>query len=267
MEWLRLLNKKEILVPAISVFLFLTCLYQLWRYHRAEWKYAAKYRLRNALFLLVLSLFVMGSVFLMPKENLPQHLDTIPIYENEPWAVINDDEPFFSKEEKDAEVYEHYGEQDSLGRCTAAMAMLGPELLPSQERGEIREIIPSGWQSVRYEGLVEDDWLYHRCHLIAYELSGENANAGNLITGTQYMNMEGMRPLENQVSAYIHRTGNHVLYRATPVYEGSELVARGVLIEAVSIEDGGEGIMLNRFCFNVQPGIIIRYSDGSSRRQ
>ncbi len=267
MEWFWSLNRKELLVLAISAFMFLTCLYQLWRYHRAEWKYAAKYRLRNAFLLFAVSLLVCASVFLMPKEEMPVGLTAIPVYAKDPYAVINDDEPFFLAEEKDAEPYERYGERDSLGRCTAAMAMLGPELLPAEERGDISTVIPSGWQSARYDDLVEEGWLFHRCHLIAYELSGENANADNLITGSQYMNMEGMRPLENQVSSYIHRTGNHVLYRATPVYEGSELVARGVLIEAYSIEDDGEGIMMNRFCFNVQPGIVISYSDGSSRRE
>lgn len=265
MERLYSLGRRELFLIAVSFALFLVCIYQLWRYHRAEWKYAAKNRLKNAFFLFALSLLALGSVFFLPEEKPLQHLETIPVYEKEPYAVINDDVPFFSEEEKDAEPYEHYGEKDILGRCTAATAMLGPEFLPSEERGDISEIRPSGWQSARYAGLVEDDWLFHRCHLIAYELSGENANERNLITGTQYMNMEGMRPIENQVSSYIHRTGNHVLYRATPVYEGSELVARGVLIEAFSVEDDGEEIMINRYCFNVQPGIVISYSDGASR--
>ena len=267
MEWFDSLGNKELLVLGTAAAMFLGCLFQLWQYHRAEWKYAAKNRLKNAAFLFVLSLLAVGSVFLIPGQPVIAGLETLPVYESEPYAVINHDEPFFTDEEKDRDVFEHYGELDYLGRCTAAEAMLGPELLPQTEREDISEIKPSGWQSVRYEDLIEDAFLYHRCHLIAYGLSGQNANAGNLITGTQYMNMEGMRPIEGMVASYIHRTGNHVLYRVTPYFEGSDLVARGVLIEAVSIEDDGDGIMLNRFCFNVQPGIRISYSDGSSRRE
>lgn len=266
MEWFARLTPRQTAMLAVSAFLLFFCLLRLRQYQKAEWKYAAKRKLKDALFLFVLSLLAAASLFWI-REELPGSLTQIPVYEGEPSVIINDDVPFFSEAEKEADVYESYGEQDWLGRCTAAQAMLGRELLPDEERGAIDEITPSGWQSVRYDDLIEDSYLYHRCHLIAFQLSGQNANARNLITGTQYMNIEGMRPIENQVSAYIHRTGNQVLYRVTPVYEGNELVARGVLIEAESIEDGGEGILLNRYCFNVQPGIIIDYGSGSSRRE
>ena len=258
------LSRIQMAMLAVSLLFLLLCIIQLVRYLRAEWKYAAKQKLKDAVFLFLFSLLLVAAVFFTRPQTVTS-LQEIPAYTGEASVVINDDMPFFSEEEKDAEVYETYGSFDWLGRCTPAMAMLGPELLPEGERDPIMETKPTGWHSVRYEDLIEDDWLYHRCHLIAYELSGENDNANNLITGTQYMNIEGMRPIENQVSAYIHRTGNHVLYRATPVFEGSDLVAKGVLIEAVSIED--DGIMMNRYCFNVQPGIIIDYSSGDSKRE
>ena len=146
----------------------------------------------------------------------------------------------------------------------AAFACLGKELMPTEERGAIGQVKPSGWQTVKYDS-VDGKYLYNRCHLIGYQLSGENANERNLITGTRYMNTEGMLPFENLVAAYIRETGNHVMYRVTPVFEGAELLSRGVLMEAYSVEDGGEGISFHGFVYNRQPGIEISYADGKSR--
>lgn len=193
------------------------------------------------------------------KSSFP--LDAIPEYSGEPYVVIDDGVPDFTDEDRAAGVYEYYSELDYLGRCGAAQAMLGPELMPGEERGEISSVRPSGWHTAKYD-IVEDQFLYHRCHLIAYALTGENANEKNLITGTEYMNMEGMLPWELQVIQYVRSSGCRVLYRVTPIYRGSDLVARGVHMEAESVQD--REIRFNVFVYNVQPGIEIDYSDGSS---
>ena len=161
------------------------------------------------------------------------------------------------------ESYETYSPLDELGRCGVAQANIGLDLMPTEKRGSIGQVKPSGWQTVKYD-IVDGKYLYNRCHLIGYQLSGENANRENLITGTRYMNVEGMLPFENMVADYVKETENHVLYRVTPVFEGSELVARGVQIEALSVEDNGDGICFNVFVFNVQPGIVIDYATGDS---
>ena len=153
---------------------------------------------------------------------------------------------------------------DLLGRCGPAEACVGQELMPTEERGAIGMVKPSGWHTVRYDGVVDGKYLYNRCHLIGYQLTGENANERNLITGTRYLNVEGMLPFENQVADYVEETGNHVLYRSTPVFKGLELVARGVQIEAWSVEDGGAGVCFNVYCYNVQPGVEIDYATGES---
>lgn len=153
---------------------------------------------------------------------------------------------------------------DSLGRCGVAFACIGTDSLPTEERGAIGMIKPSGWQTVRYDDIIEDKYLYNRCHLIGFELSGENANRQNLITGTRYMNIEGMLPFENHVRSYVENTNQHVMYRVTPVFDGDNLVATGVLMEGYSVEDNGEGISFNIFCYNVQPHIKINYTDGTS---
>lgn len=190
-------------------------------------------------------------------------LTTIPEFTDKPYVVLNNNEPIFNMEEIENGIFEKYSELDYLGRCGPAFAKLGIETMPTDERGEIGQIKPSGWQIAKYD-IVDGKYLYNRCHLIGFQLSGENANEKNLITGTRYMNVEGMLPFENDVAAYIKETQNHVLYRVTPIFEGENLIANGVQIEAKSVEDNGEGICFNVYVYNVQPGIKINYSDGSS---
>ena len=191
-------------------------------------------------------------------------LDSIPEYSGDPYVVVNNNVPFFSKEDLKAEVFENYGDLDSLGRCTVAYSMVGTETMPTQERGNIGQVKPTGWHAVKYDN-VDGKYLYNRCHLIGYQLTAENANVNNLITGTRYLNVQGMLPFENLTADYIKETGNHVLYRVTPVFEGDDLVASGVLMEGESAEDGGEAIQFCVYVYNVQPGIIIDYATGDSR--
>ena len=188
----------------------------------------------------------------------------VPAFEGNPYVYVNDGEPTFTDEQRAAEPgHEHYGELDELGRCTAAFAVVGPETQPTEKRGSIGEIRPSGWQMAKYD-FVEGKYLFNRCHLLGYQLTGENANPQNLITGTRYLNIQGMLPFENAVADYVDATGNHVLMAVTPIFEGSELVARGVHMIAESVEDGGEGVAFNVFCYNVQPGVVIDYGTGES---
>lgn len=188
----------------------------------------------------------------------------VPAFEGNPYVYVNDGEPTFTDEQRAAEPgHEHYGELDELGRCTAAFAVVGPETQPTEKRGSIGEIRPSGWQMAKYD-FVEGKYLFNRCHLLGYQLTGENANPQNLITGTRYLNIQGMLPFENAVADYVNATGNHVLMAVMPVFEGSELVARGVHMMAESVEDGGEGVAFNVFCYNVQPGVVIDYGTGES---
>ncbi len=189
----------------------------------------------------------------------------IPAYSGKPYAEINDNIPFFELENIPDQDFEQYSPLDGLGRCGAAYALLSPELMPEGERGNIGMIKPTGWHTVKYPEQIEDLYLYNRCHLIAWCLAGENANEKNLITGTRYMNVKGMLPFEEELASYIDRTGNHVLYRVTPIFTGRNLLADGVLMEAYSVEDDGEGICFCVYCFNVQPGIEIDYRDGSSK--
>ncbi len=189
--------------------------------------------------------------------------DSLPAYEGEPYIVLNDNEPLFSDTELSTTSYEHYSELDALGRCGAAYACVGKDLMPTEERGDIGPVRPTGWHTVKYD-VIDGRYLYNRCHLIAYQLSGENANERNLITGTRYLNVEGMLPFENMVADYVRETGNHVMYRVTPVFSGDELVARGVRMEAESVEDNGAGIRFHVFCYNVQPEIEIDYATGDS---
>ncbi|MGN0382667.1 MAG: DNA/RNA non-specific endonuclease [Eubacterium sp.] len=185
-------------------------------------------------------------------------------YSNEPCAVINNNIPFYTQREITTEEFENYTPLDSLGRCGIAFANISPLTLPTEERGSIGQIKPTGWHTVKYNDLIDGNYLYNRCHLIAYELAGENANEMNLITGTRYMNIQGMLPFENQIADYVKQTGNHVLYRVTPVFKDEELVARGVILEGYSVEDKGDGICFCVYAFNVQPGIQITYLDGNS---
>lgn len=192
--------------------------------------------------------------------------EEIPEYDTSPYIEINGGEPEFADELFTTEDVEIYSELDELGRCQVAYANVGIELMPREKRGEIGSVHPSGWHTVKYDkSVIADQYLYNRCHLIAYQLSGENANEKNLITGTRYMNVEGMLPFEEAVGDYVRETGNHVLYRVTPVFKGTELVARGVRMEAESVEDHGKGIRFHVFVYNVQPGIVIDYQTGESR--
>ena len=191
--------------------------------------------------------------------------DDIPAYFGEPYVFIGDGEPTFTKEEMTTESYENYSEQDELGRCVAAEACIGQDLMPSKGRGNIGQVKPSGWQTKKYEH-IEGKYLYNRCHLIGYQLTAENANKNNLITGTRYLNIEGMLPFENMTADYIKETGNHVMYRVIPVYTGDNLVADGVIMEAKSVEDDGEGISFRIYAYNVQPGVVIDYTTGNSKK-
>ena len=190
-------------------------------------------------------------------------LEDVPDYTGTPYVAVNGNEPEFSQEEMTTEAFESYSPLDALGRCGTAYANVGQELMPTEERGNIGQVRPSGWQTVKYD-IVDGKYLYNRCHLIGYQLTGENANKQNLITGTRYMNVDGMLPFENMVADYVKETDNHVLYRVTPVYEGTDLVAQGVQMEALSVEDAGDGICFNVFVYNVQPGITIDYATGES---
>lgn len=200
-----------------------------------------------------------------PTNAVTFDLSAIPMYTDSPYCTVNNNYPFFHADELVSETYYRFSDLDSLGRCGVATACVGIDGFPIEERGYIGMVKPSGWHTVRYDDLIKDKYLYNRCHLIAYSLSGENANEKNLITGTRYLNIEGMLPFENQVHNYIEDTGNHVMYRVTPIYDGDNLVASGVLMEGYSVEDSGEGICFNVFCYNAQPHIVIDYKDGSSR--
>lgn len=190
----------------------------------------------------------------------------IPEFSGSASVIVNDNEPEFLTSEITTESYETYGRLDNMGRCTTAMACIGKELMPTEDRGSIGTVKPTGWKQNKYPGLVDSDppYLYNRCHMIGFQLTGENANEQNLITGTRYMNVEGMLPYENQVANYIKSTGNHVMYRVTPVFEGKNLLCSGVKMEAYSVEDSGKGISFNVYCYNVQPGVEINYADGSN---
>lgn len=190
-------------------------------------------------------------------------LDSIPAFSGEPYVVINNNEPFFKESEINTTVFEDYAELDSLGRCGVAYANICKELMPTDDRESISNVKPSGWINKPYD-FVDGRYLYNRCHLIGFQLAGENANKLNLITGTRYMNVQGMLPFENMIDDYVDETNNHVLYRVTPIYTGDNLVADGVLMEAYSVEDDGDGICFNIFCYNVQPGVKIDYATGDN---
>lgn len=199
-------------------------------------------------------------------DNSKAVLSQIPEYSGRPYVAINDNIPSFNKYELTTKGYETYASLDSLGRCGGAVASCGKEIMPkaNEERGSISAVKPSGWVQAQYD-CVSGKYLYNRCHLLGWQLSAENANKRNLITGTRYMNTEGMLPFENMVADYIRETNNHVAYRVTPIYDGNDLVAKGVQMEAYSVEDEGEGICFNVFCYNVQPGVEIDYTTGRSR--
>ena len=204
-----------------------------------------------------------------PKTEMPQtpvyaaDLASIPAFSGDPYVVIHDNQPAFTEADMTAESFESYAELDGLGRCGAAMACVGRDIMPTEERGSISRVKPTGWVQNMYD-FVDGEALYNRCHLIAHQLTGEDANWLNLITGTRYMNVQGMLPFENIVADYVKETGNHVLYRVTPIFNGEDLVASGVQMEAWSVEDGGEGVCYNVYCYNVQPGVEIDYATGEN---
>lgn len=191
-------------------------------------------------------------------------LDTIPEYSGEAYVAINGNEPDFAEKDLSTKSYEFYSELDHLGRCGVTVACLGQDLMPTEDRESISHVKPSGWVQGQYD-FVDGNSLYNRCHLIGFQLAGENANEKNLITGTRYMNTIGMLPFENMVADYIKETGNHVMYRVTPIYDGDNLVASGVQMEGYSMEDEGEGIYFNVYAYNVQPGVEIDYATGENQ--
>lgn len=191
------------------------------------------------------------------------NIENIPEYTGNNYVIINNNEPEFTENNLSTESFENYSSKDYLDRCGVAYANIGIDLMPTEERGSIGGVKPTGWHTIKYD-IVDGKYLYNRCHLIGYQLSGENANQENLITCTRQMNVEGMLPFENKIAEYVKETNNHVLYRVTPIFEGTNLLATGVQMEALSVEDNGEGIKFNIFVYNVQDGITIDYSDGSS---
>ncbi len=246
----------------LLVFAYLVICVAKMMYHKSFHRY--RKRILSSLLLLVLSAVMIWEAFFSAipvNRDASFLLSDIPAYISSPYVEVNHNIPFFTEEELKSDEYESYSELDYLGRCGPAMAMIGIDIMPTKNLESISMVKPTGWHLAKYD-FIDGKYLYNRCHLIAYELSGENANMQNLITGTRYMNVEGMQPFEDKTAWYILRTGNHVLYRCTPIFEGDNLVVTGVLIEARSIEDGGEGICFNVFCYNVQPNIKIDYHTG-----
>lgn len=221
-------------------------------------------KILNSIATLLLSVWV-GLTGCNPfLSNAPSiSLDQVPEYSGTAYVELEGNVPDFSKETETANGTEQYSPLDLLGRCGEAFAKVGPETMPTEERGPIGQVKPSGWHLVKYD-CVDGKYLYNRCHLIGYQLTGENANECNLITGTRYLNVVGMLPFENQVADYVEETGNHVLYRVTPIFKDAELVARGVQMEAWSVEDDGAGVCFNVYAYNVQPGVEINYATGES---
>ncbi len=219
-----------------------------------------KGKLLSIFFALVLVLSILGGC---GAENIPISLDEVPPFSGDAYVAINNNQPYFTEDEITATSFESYAPLDGLGRCGAAVASVGRDLMPTEERGSIGAVKPSGWNSAKYD-CVDGKYLYNRCHLIGFQLTGENANKSNLITGTRYLNIVGMLPFENMVTDYVKETGNHVMYRVTPIFEGNNLVADGVLMEGYSVEDNGAGISYCVFAYNVQPGVVIDYATGES---
>lgn len=191
-------------------------------------------------------------------------LENIPEFNGrDAYVVINENKPFFTEDEITSKSYEKYASLDYLGRCGVAIACVGRDIMPTEDRGSIGQVKPSGWHTVKYD-IVDGKYLYNRCHLIGYQLTGENANKGNLITGTRYLNIEGMLDFENMIADYVKDTGNHVMYRVSPIFEDANLLASGVLMEAYSVEDNGAGIEFCVYAYNAQPGVTIDYKNGNS---
>ena len=222
---------------------------------------------RKTLAFLTSLALIISLLFALSAKSLAARTFTyssVAAYSDEPYWEVNGNVPEFEPEEYTFSSFETYSELDELGRCGEAYACVGTDLMPTEPRESISSVTPTGWVNVKY-GIVSGGYLYNRCHLIGYQLTGENANRRNLITGTRYLNVDGMLPFEDAVADYVKSTGNHVLYRVTPVFVDEELVARGVLMEALSMEDGGDGVRFCVFCYNVQPGVSIDYVTGISR--
>lgn len=226
--------------------------------------------------ILILIMAILLGVFYCYKDDIYKYtyslinnpvsydIDNIPDYDGNSYVIVNDNNPYFKEEDYTTTSYEEYSKLDYLGRCGPAIANISTDLMPTEKRGSIGMIKPTGWHTIKYDH-VDGKYLYNRCHLIGYQLTGENANTQNLITCTRSMNTKGMLQFENKVADYIKKTNNHVLYRVTPVFEGDNLLATGVEIEAYSIEDNGQGIKFNVFVYNIEDGIIIDYKTGDSR--
>lgn len=233
-------------------------------FFRGEKVNLSKKRIIYNIFILSLCLVICGCSGKKSHSDITSSEISAGQYGSSPYVEVNGNVPMFSEEDKVTTPFEIYSELDSLGRCGVAYANICKEIMPTQERGTIGNVKPSGWHTVNYHELIDGNYLYNRCHLIAFELAGENDNEKNLITGTRYFNVNGMLPFENKVAAFVKSTGYHVLYRVTPVFEGDNLVASGVYMEAFSVEDNGSGICFNVFVYNVQPGIDINYANGES---
>lgn len=213
--------------------------------------------------ILVIAFFAVKLILGDNATEYSHSVNNVPAFSGTPYVVINNNKPEFSEKDITNQSFEFYSELDALGRCRYAMASIGYDRMPTEDRGSIGQIKPSGWQTVKYD-FVDGKYLYNRCHLIGYQLTGENANEKNLITGTRYLNVEGMLPFENMVADYVKETKNHVMYRVTPIFDGENLLARGVQMEAWSVEDKGAGVCFNVYVYNAQPGVEIDYATGES---
>ena len=222
------------------------------------------HKLKRALLpFLLLFVLLTGCETAAPGQPTVIDLSSVPAYSGQAYVELNGNVPFFTQEELTTESFEEYSPLDDLGRCGTAYACIGTDLMPTEPRGSIGQVKPSGWKTAKYD-FVDGKYLYNRCHLIGFQLTGENANERNLITGTRYLNVTGMLPFENLTADYIKETDNHVLYRVTPVFSGDDLVADGVMMEAMSVEDNGDGVLFCVYCYNVQPGVTIDYATGDS---
>ena len=218
---------------------------------------------KQALLVVVLLIVVSAVRWYLTPPAETYSMENIPLYDGTPYVVLNDNQPSFTAEDMTDVSYEFYSDLDELGRCGVTEACIGRDLMPTEKRGDISSVKPTGWVQNQYD-FVDGKSLWNRCHLIGFQLAGENANECNLITGTRYLNVEGMLPFENLGADYVKETDNHVLYRVIPAFQGTELVARGVQMEAYSVEDSGDGVCFNVFCYNVQPGVEIDYATGDN---
>lgn len=222
---------------------------------------------RRLLPVLLALCLALALLYLRSAPAVPSYsLEDLPPYDGSPAVILNGNQPDFPDRDKTSQAFERYSQLDYFGRCGPAYANVGPETMPTGERGAIGQVKPSGWQTVKYD-FVDGKYLYNRCHLIGWQLTGENANELNLITGTRYLNVQGMLPYENEVADYVKETGNHVLYRVTPLYGEGDLVAHGVEMEALSVEDDGKAVRFHVYAYNVQPGVVIDYATGESRAE